>query len=261
MTHHAVAAQILNDHAMLNDAFDGKRILSEDGIAIDIAPIGESTAYAMKYLHLFESSRLGNNLTSEDQLFSRVVEKMISDWMLDNHHDWVTWNGIKEGVKKGWDKTKDVTKSGWDKTKDITKSGWDKTKNLVGKKDPKKEETPKNHDGIWDTITGGVKSGWNKTKDVTKSGWDKTKNLVGKKDPKKEETPKKHMLSKKHQLDFETYLALHEFDHNNHKGFLSFVKGIFGGNKKPEGEKKPEDEKKPEGGKKPEGEKKPEKAE
>ena len=27
MTHHAVAAQILNDHAMLNKAFDGKRIL------------------------------------------------------------------------------------------------------------------------------------------------------------------------------------------------------------------------------------------
>lgn len=156
-THHMIATQILNDHSLLNEAFSNKRILSEGGIPIDIAPIDESTAYAFKYLHLFESGRLGNNLTSEDQLFSRVVEKMISDWMINNHA------------------------------------------------------------GLFDKITGGIKKGSN----AIKNGASAIKNkLTGKK-------------NKNHELEFATFVALHESEFKNHKGLFDWIKSTFGG-KKPE---------------------------
>lgn len=35
----------------------------------------------LRYLHLFESVRLSTKLSSEDQLFTRVVEKMLADWI------------------------------------------------------------------------------------------------------------------------------------------------------------------------------------
>ena len=200
-THHMIATQILNDHSLLNEAFSNKRILSDGGIPIDIAPIDESTAYAFKYLHLFESGRLGNNLTSEDQLFSRVVEKMISDWMINNHAGLV--DKITGGVKKGWDATKNGVKKGWD----ATKNGASTIKNKVtGKKN-------KNHAGI---------------KEFGKKVVQKGKELGNK--IKNKFTGKKN---KNHELEFATFVALHESEFKNHKGLFDWIKSKFGG-KKPE---------------------------
>lgn len=57
-----------------------------------------SSATALKYLNLFESARLGNKLTAEDQLFSRVIEKMLADWVTKNHNGWFSnfWSQIYE---------------------------------------------------------------------------------------------------------------------------------------------------------------------
>lgn len=91
MDKQAIAAQILNDSAHFlrgnarvlsaqdSDEYEGTNGPSDgenDGsdIGINVAPIERSSATALKYLNLFESSRLGNKLTAEDQLFSRVIE-------------------------------------------------------------------------------------------------------------------------------------------------------------------------------------------
>jgi hypothetical protein len=79
---HMVAAQIINDKSLLAEAFGSKRILADHmatGIHIEIPTI------SVKYFHLFQSARLGNKMSSEDQLFSRAVEGLMANWIQSNH--------------------------------------------------------------------------------------------------------------------------------------------------------------------------------
>lgn len=80
--HHMIASAILQDEAVLFSAFSAKRVLANNddvGIPVEVPP------QASVYLHLFENARLANNMSEEDQLMSRKVEKMVLDWMLKKH--------------------------------------------------------------------------------------------------------------------------------------------------------------------------------
>jgi hypothetical protein len=80
--HHMIASAILQDQALLNSAFTGKRMLADN---YDVGIHIELPTQAYNYLHLFEKSRLVNSISEEDRLFSRHVEKMVLDWMLKKH--------------------------------------------------------------------------------------------------------------------------------------------------------------------------------
>ena len=83
-----IGTQILKDSSMYLKK-ESHRVLQIEELSEEFAP-----STALIYLNLFENARIGNQLTSEDQLFSRAVEKMIATWIENNHTSTKTTNHL-----------------------------------------------------------------------------------------------------------------------------------------------------------------------
>jgi hypothetical protein len=122
LTKSIIGTQILKDSAVYLKQ-ESRRVLKGEELFEEFAP-----STALIYLNLFENARIGNQLTSEDQLFSRAVEKMIATWIENNqkyahdqvldqepmnhlNEDVITMGEALQYVKKYTTKTDTSTKS------------------------------------------------------------------------------------------------------------------------------------------------------
>lgn len=79
---HHFAAQIFNQDSSEFLPVSHNSVLSaSEDIAINVPKEDLHNNYPIKFLTLFESSRLGNKLTAQDHLFCRGIEKMFADWV------------------------------------------------------------------------------------------------------------------------------------------------------------------------------------
>ena len=124
-----IGTQILKDSSFYLKQ-ESRRVLEEEELHEEFAP-----STALIYLNLFENARIATQLTSEDQLFSRTVEKMIATWIENGHKS-------NDGVDRYQNDYKVITKEEvldlmakyMDKRVEITNENHDKVEDEINRK-------------------------------------------------------------------------------------------------------------------------------